>query len=315
LEVSDTDEEGAASLPAAPANDPAFSEHLFETGNRGSVEINVGGRVLRARRNRGIPCTPATPGPALLTTTPQSAGEWSAPFDWPVVAVHLHLLSSGSVLSWGNDGDPQLWNPATGVFTSVPSPVELFCAGHAQLTNGRLLVAGGQITDNHGLPDITIFNGKNRRWATSAPMQRGRWYPTATTMSKGEAVITAGRDENGLNVNLPEVWTSGSVRLLTGASQYLPYYPRAFLAPNGKLFYAGEEQNTRYLDITGTGSWSTVGPRLYGERDYGSAVMYDEGRILYAGGGHTTNTLRPSISPRRPRRGTGPDPWPTLAGT
>jgi hypothetical protein len=29
---------------------------------------------------------------------------------------------------------------------------------------------------------------------------------------------------------------------------------------------------------------------MFGTRDYGSAVMYDEGKILYAGGGRTTNT-------------------------
>jgi hypothetical protein len=33
-----------------------------------------------------------------------------------------------------------------------------------------------------------------------------------------------------------------------------------------------------------------VGDRLYGTRDYGAAVMYDEGKILYVGGGRTTNT-------------------------
>jgi PKD repeat protein len=86
------------------------------------------------------------------------------------------------------------------------------------------------------------------------------------------------------------VWSSGTIRQLTSASRVLRYYPRAFLAPNGKLFYAGEERTSRYLDPSGSGAWTTVGDRLYGVRDYGSAVMYDEGKILYAGGGRTTNT-------------------------
>ncbi|MGH7527451.1 MAG: galactose oxidase-like domain-containing protein [Gemmatimonadales bacterium] len=288
--VSDSDEEGTALLSAAPAEDPAFSEHLFETRDGGPVELSHEGRTVRARKNEGIPCTPATPAPALLTTGSASAGEWTVPFPWPVVGLHLHLLPSGRVLSWGHSGVPHLWNPATGVFTAVPSPVLLFCAGHSLLTDGRLFAAGGHIEDNHGLPDISLFNPTGGTWSTSPPMRRGRWYPTATTMSKGEVVITAGRDQAGLQVPLPEVWTSGSLRVLTGASRNLPYYPRTFLAPNGKLFYAGESQTTRYLDITGTGSWSTVGSRRYGTRSYGSAVMYDEGRILYAGGGRTTNT-------------------------
>ncbi|MBA3520973.1 MAG: PKD domain-containing protein, partial [Gemmatimonadales bacterium] len=55
-------------------------------------------------------------------------------------------------------------------------------------------------------------------------------------------------------------------------------------------FYAGHAVNFMYLDLTGTGSWSNVAGRRYGIRDYGSAVMYDVGKILYVGGGRTTNT-------------------------
>jgi hypothetical protein len=59
-----------------------------------------------------------------------------------------------------------------------------------------------------------------------------------------------------------------------------------FVAPDGRVFYAGEEQQSRYLDVTGTGSWTDGPLRRFGRRrDYGSAVMYEPGKILYAGGG------------------------------
>jgi Domain of unknown function (DUF1929)/Kelch motif len=87
-----------------------------------------------------------------------------------------------------------------------------------------------------------------------------------------------------------EVWTGTGWRKLTGAARALPWYPRTFLAPNGKVFYAGEKKTTYYLSTSGTGSWTLVGDRRYGVRDYGSAVMYQPGRILYAGGGRTTAT-------------------------
>jgi len=58
-----------------------------------------------------------------------------------------------------------------------------------------------------------------------------------------------------------------------------------FLAPNGKVFLAGFPQTTRYLDVSGTGTWTTVGDRQVADRTMGSAVMYAPGRILYAGGG------------------------------
>jgi hypothetical protein len=287
--VLDSEEDGAADLSAAPAEDPAFSERLIETRTRGAVQLFLDGKLVASSANQATPCTPATPAPALLSASTGSAGQWTAPFAWPVVAVHLNLLPSGKVLSWGHAGVPQIWDPATGHFTPIPSPALLFCAGHSFLSDGRLLVAGGHITNAHGLPNITIF-GTGSTWSSSTPMQRGRWYPTNTTMAHGEVVITAGKDQSGLQVPVPEVWTTSGIRKLTTASLSLPYYPRTFLAPNGKLYYAGETQHTRYLDISGSGSWSKGPNRLYGARDYGAAVMYDEGRILYVGGGHTTNT-------------------------
>jgi hypothetical protein len=290
--VAGTDEEAEALLSAAPAQDPEYSERLIETRNKGSVELLLNGTTIAVRDNGGVPCTPTTPAPSFLAVGgPESSGQWTAPFNWQVVAVHQTLLSNGKVLSWGHAGLPQVWNPATGIFTPVASPALLFCGGHSLTTDGRVVVAGGHITNNHGLPDMSIFSPGSQSWSQTTPMRRGRWYPTNTTTGSGEVVILAGKDENGTTVTVPEIWNpSGTIRQLSTASRSFPYYPRVFLAPNGKLFYAGESQTTRWLKITGTGSWSTGPNRLYGTRDYGAAVMYEEGKILYVGGGHTTNT-------------------------
>ncbi|HEY8257097.1 MAG TPA: galactose oxidase early set domain-containing protein [Gemmatimonadales bacterium] len=288
--VLDSEEEGVASLSAAPPADPAFSERLIETRTRGAVQIFLDGRPIASRDNEAVPCSPATPAPAFLTASSSTAGEWTAPFDWPIVAVHLSLLPTGKVLSFGKAGTPQLWDPQTGVFSSVPSPVWLFCAGHALLPDGRVLVAGGHISDDHGLPDITLFSSTAGTWSSGSPMVKGRWYPTTTTMGSGEVVILAGRDEAGNEVTIPEVWKNGALRQLTGAGFQLAYYPRSFLAPNGKIFVAGEQQTSRFLTISGAGSWKNSAVRKFGVRDYGAAVMYDDGKILYVGGGHTTNT-------------------------
>src|SRR4029079_397969 len=109
----------------------------------------------------------------------------TAPFSWPIVGIHMMLLPNGRVLSIGRTGTPEVWDPATGKFTSVPSPARLFCAGHALLADGRVLVAGGHISDNHGLPNITYFSGTNT-WTSGTPMSRGRWYPTTTVMGNGD---------------------------------------------------------------------------------------------------------------------------------
>jgi hypothetical protein len=59
-----------------------------------------------------------------------------------------------------------------------------------------------------------------------------------------------------------------------------------FQAPNGRVFLAGNKQQTRYLDTAGTGAWKSGLLRKHSARDYGSVVMYDTGKILALGGGN-----------------------------
>ncbi|HEU4526085.1 MAG TPA: galactose oxidase-like domain-containing protein, partial [Gemmatimonadales bacterium] len=229
-------------------------------------------------------------GAVTLQTVATEQGQWSDPVDWPIVAIHTMLLPDARVLAMNRLRTPQVWDPATGNFKSVPPPANLFCAGHALLPDGRVFLAGGHIDDNQGLPNVTLFSPTTDAWTSLTPMARGRWYPTTTVMGNGDVVIIAGRDEDMVEVTIPEVWSNGNLRQLTGASQALPYYPRAFVAPDGRLYVAGGAVNTRFLSLEGNGSWQN-GPKRVGEgRPYGSAVMYDDGKILYAGGGTTTNT-------------------------
>ena len=288
--VAGSSEEGVAEVAAALSIDPAVSEQYIETRTKGTVQIFLEGKPVVARANGGVPCTPDPQGPGFLVAPAAEAGQWSSPFAWPIVAVHMMLLPNGRVLAIGRTGSPHVWNPATNVFTAVPAPARLFCSGHALLSDGRVLVVGGHIEDRHGLPNTTLFSEGNG-WSSSTAMARGRWYPTATTMGNGDVVITGGTDEAAVNVPIPEVWSNGTVRQLTGAQQNLPWYPRAFLAPNGSLFVAGPAVQTRFLSVSGFGSWKAGPPHLHPSgRTYGGAVMYDEGKILYAGGALTTNT-------------------------
>lgn len=288
--VLGTRETGGVTLPPGPLEDPGHSETELETKNRGMVELYQGDQRVVRRRNEHLPCGLPARMMADAMAGSASSGSWTAPFPWPVVAIHLSLLPDGHVLSWGLAGDPQIWDPATGNFTAVASPAELFCAGHSFLPDGRLLVSGGHIASDRGIPDNSSYSPATGSWTASTPMRRGRWYPTNTTLADGSVVILAGRDEVGDEVAEPEVWSPKGIRVLTGASLVLPYYPRTFLAPNGRIFYAGELTASRYLNTSGTGSWTSVGNRRYGNRPYGAAVMYDAGKILYVGGGRTTNT-------------------------
>ena len=244
--------------------------------------------------------------PPVVAPSRAVVGEWSSVMtSVPIVQVHLHLLPTGKVLSWGGpDSDTPttyLWDPATGAFSSILAPSELFCSGHSFLPDGRLLVAGGHIMNSltvngtningRGLPNTNVFDPTTGVWTALPKMAKGRWYPTNTTLPSGEVLTIAGTDETGTNVAIPEIWNGTKWRPLTTASLDLPYYPRMFVAPDGRIFYAGEEQQSRYLDVARKGSWSDGPLRMFGTRSYGSAVMYEPGKILYVGGGDPpTNT-------------------------
>ncbi|MEP7228181.1 MAG: galactose oxidase-like domain-containing protein [Gemmatimonadales bacterium] len=217
-------------------------------------------------------------------------GEWSVPFDWPVVGVHLLLLGNGQVLTFGKQGSPRVWSPASGTFTPAPSSTLLFCGGHAFLPDGRLLVTGGHISHDHGLPDANLFDPGSRTWTRIASMAQGRWYPTNTALANGEMVTVGGADENAATATVPEIWDGAGWRRLIGASLDVPYYPWLFQAPNGQVFYAGYRQATRYLDPQGSGSWSFVANSHYGDRIDGAALMYEPGRVMIVGGGGGTTT-------------------------
>jgi hypothetical protein len=174
----------------------------------------------------------------------------------------------------------------------------LFCSGHTLMADGRLMVSGGHKDDDRGLDVTNIFDPFTESWTPGlAKMALGRWYPTVTTLADGRMVTVAGRDSTSTVVLIPEIWETNRWVPLPGASLRLPYYPYQFLAPNGKVFYAGERVQARWLDVdaattNGRGRWTTSAGLKHlwpNNRDYGSAVMYETGKILYAGGGGDPN--------------------------
>jgi galactose oxidase len=207
---------------------------------------------------------------------------------WPWEAIHAHLLPTGKVLFWDRGDHSQLWDPATNVVAPAgTSGANIFCSGHAFLANGQLLEAGGHVTSWVGLPNAYTYNPLSKTWMRLPDMNNGRWYPTNTTLSNGDVLVISGWIDTTQGVNVePQVWQSATAswRNLSTAHLILPFYPFMFVAPNGKVFCAGPTRPTRYLDVTGTGAWSSVAANNYGIRNWGSSVMYDDGKVLLMGG-------------------------------
>ena len=243
----------------------------------------------------------------------------------PIVPIHLNLLPNGKILLWdrhgaafgGTDGHPQLWDPIAGTFTPTPQlSYDLFCAGHALMADGRLFVPGGHVNDGVGEDKAAIYDPKANTWSVLATnMNAGRWYPTATVLANGDILVEAGTIDIPTDVNpLPQIWQIASQTwrdLTTAGAQHgrfpiwANYYPFMYQAPNGKVFCAGPQQMARYLDISGTGNWEDVSASSLNYRDYGTSVMYGDGKVMITGGNPpetydtisllgTTSTIYPS---------------------
>jgi hypothetical protein len=233
---------------------------------------------------------------------PKVVGEWSRIANgFPVSATHTHLLPTGKVMFFGEFDEglepSQLWDPATGTLLDLPrTGYNIFCAGHSFLADGRLLLTGGHEESHVGYPYVSIFDPSKLTytWKPEWNMNDNRWYPTNTTLQNGDVVVLSGETHAaGTSNPLPQVWQSRteSWKSLTTALRDLPYYPRMFLAPNGKLFFAGPWRTNRWLDPEGTGTWYD-GPRSgYNGRAYGSAVMYGSKVLLIGGGSPPTATV------------------------
>jgi hypothetical protein len=87
----------------------------------------------------------------------ERAGHWSmlsVPEDMRVNAIHAAVLRTGKVMIIAGSGNDRkqfdagkfktiLWDPETGEFERIDTPSDMFCAGHAFLPDGKLLIAGG----------------------------------------------------------------------------------------------------------------------------------------------------------------------------
>lgn len=224
------------------------------------------------------------------TADPAVVGHWDAPFETGMVAVNTVLMHTGKVLmfagSFAVSYPEKVWDPVTGALTEVPNPYyNLFCAGQAQLPDGRILVAGGHDTSSLGAANANIFDPVTQRWSALPNMAYRRWYPTVTALSDGRMLITSG-GQSCLSclADIPEIFdpATNTFTKLTSARLGIWYYPFMFVLPDGRVLSAGSNEQayeTRTLNMT-AGTWSMIDPVV---RDGHSAVMYRPGKILKTG--------------------------------
>jgi hypothetical protein len=311
-----TAREGFHTLRVTPADLPAANPNLAYTLSATySAPAKLGLDMPQA----------AVAGPSAVN--PSAGGQWSEKILLTNVPIHLHVLPTGKVLFWGRRNPPGtpdypslnqhethafLWDPANPLAAAKPTGnqptdshgnlINLFCSGHTFLADGRLLVVGGHVFDSQGLNCATFYDPFADKWSPGPVMNNGRWYPTAVTLPDGRGFVCSGSFPTGplqppINANtintIPQVLENGIWNDLTNFIG-LPLFPRFHLAPNGSLFMSGSLATTYLLeDISpgNPGTWVPVATRAVQNADYAPSVMYDAGKVVFIGGGSTTNVV------------------------
>lgn len=109
------------------------------------------------------------------------------------------LLTDGRVLIVGsveNDGypsDAEVYDPATGTFTSIGKTIaEHEYAAAVRLADGRVLITGGQMPGGDGSAGSDHYLPASGTFASAGNMTTGRHEHTATLLNDGTVLIVGG---------------------------------------------------------------------------------------------------------------------------
>jgi hypothetical protein len=195
------------------------------------------------------------PGPSPVPCTwpyvagdPASTGTWELlAHDSGVFVVHAALLPTGKVLMFSGTSEiglpleSRVWDPETDTMTSQSFGEDLFCAGHAQMPDGKILVNGGSSTPGRGIKSTYIFDPVGETWSKVADMKYARWYPTTLTLPDGRIITFSGR-ATGPPIAQVEIYDAASntwTELPATANKSLDIYPSLHVMQDGKILYTG----------------------------------------------------------------------------
>lgn len=269
-----------------------------------------------------VDATQHTPGNACSAGVACTKGVWQVmPFNSPVRGIHAVVLKNGNVLlvaGSGNDLDAfaagtfttALYQPRTGTFINVPTPADLFCSGHVQLTDGRVLIMGGNkdypaADGSHGYKGLKVsyvFDPGTNSYQRVNDMSAGHWYPSATVMGNGDVISLGGLGEDSSGTVVTEYFSQSEQRWLgvNEAKQTWSFwglYPSMVLMQDGRLFYTGSHVFGNGLPGTGASIYdygansitSVPGLQNKDERDQSMSVLLppaQDQRVLTIGGGN-----------------------------
>ncbi len=253
------------------------------------------------------------------TLAPHIGGTWGGAIDWPHIPVSAANLPDGRILTWlggsalafdGGLTKSSVYDPIDGSFVMTDHPIHnQFCAGIAMREDGTVLTSGG----NPATTQTGSFNYRDDMWHVLPDMNMPRWYPTAMTLPDNRVFTTFALGAG----NTSEVYSDNNGWLLTTGATMQPlqdeqnhvnamphgngstdmqWYAFMHVAPNGKVFHSGPTFTMHWFETDGLGSVEAAGVRKEGDqaRMFGSAVMYDIGKVLVTGGNDQSKAIASS---------------------
>lgn len=293
--------------------DPVYQEEVGAIGVDHACEHLKGRKWGKAHRasaahNTQTEASGAAANVAALGTAPAEIGSWSTAINpgTKTIGISAVLLHTGKVLLFGGkyastdkNTAAYLYDPVAKTGHEVPAPAAIFCGSVTQLSDGRVLSAGGASPVPKGIVDLWLFNPETEQWLRQPDSPLGRYYPTSTRLADGRVLIAAGNQLDGQTKNpTVEVYTPpapgetmGKLEVV-GPSHVTNFYPTQWLMPDGNVLEVSGTKSA-YLNPSGW-NWTslpalpspigqgTAGLTLPGGPDGSTEVMAIGGRVKSA---------------------------------
>ncbi|KAI8948912.1 hypothetical protein F4801DRAFT_580950 [Xylaria longipes] len=247
---------------------------------------------------------------STFTAPPTSQGRWESTVVLPIVPVAGALSVQGDVIFWSAyrpdlyDGGTQqtltaMWTPSSQTVSErdvTETHHDMFCPGISLDSNGRIIVTGGNDSQN-----TSTYDPADSGWVSAAEMNIARGYQSSVTIGDGRVFTIGGSWSGYVGLKPGEIyeptadtWTllpgADSAPLLTDDAQGIyraDNHAWLFAYKANSVFQAGPSRNMNWYNVSGDGSVTGAGTRADdGDAMCGPAVMFDavKGSILSAGG-------------------------------
>ncbi|MEV7387796.1 MULTISPECIES: galactose oxidase-like domain-containing protein [unclassified Streptomyces] len=265
---------------------------------------------------------PVPPATCTGTADECANGRWDVlPTQNPVRSMHSVVLNNGKVLLIAGSGNSEenfdagtftsaVYDPANGTYKVIPTPKDMFCSGHIQLQDGRVLVLSGNkafpaADGSHGYEgykDSYIFDPVTETYSRTNDLNDGHWYPSATELGNGDVISFGGLREDSTGSVTAEYWSDAEQKWLAlwqvnQTWSYWGLYPSMILMQDGRLFYSGSHVFGNNIPGTGSAIYDygantiTQVPGLQNkdQRDQSASVLLppaQDQKVLTIGGGN-----------------------------